>query len=128
LLKYSSSGFVKPGTKRQTASWQLRNVARLIQSVFSASKPPRNTPEVPVTYRGIQATRTHDLKALAALIPLELDFLLRAEALVELNPHAVYVRYAHDGREPQLSEAKWAFALAANVRAAVRKQATWESI
>ena len=70
---------------------------------------------------GIQAPRTHDLKALAVLIPLEQCFPVRVEDLAELNPYAVNVRYADDWREPQLNDAKRALALASNVRAAVRE-------
>ena len=55
-----------------------------------------------LTYRGTQTPRTHDLKALAALIPPEQKLPLRVEDLVELNPYAVDVRYADDWREPQL--------------------------
>jgi HEPN domain-containing protein len=73
-----------------------------------------------LTNLGIQAPRTHDLKALAALIPLDHGFPLRVEDLVELNPYAVDVRYADDWREPQLSDANRALALALKVRAAVR--------
>jgi HEPN domain-containing protein len=73
-----------------------------------------------LTYLSIQAPRTHDLKAFVALIPLEQRFPLRAEDLVELNPYAVDIRYADDWREPQLSDAKRALALASKVRAAVR--------
>ena len=43
------------------------------------------------------------------------------EELVELNPYAVDVRYADDWREPQVSDAKRAVALALRVRAVVRK-------
>ena len=74
-----------------------------------------------LTYRGTQTPRTHDLKALAALIPPEQKLPLRVEDLVELNPYAVDVRYADDWREPQLSDAKRALALALRVRAAVRE-------
>src|ERR1035438_1923958 len=49
-----------------------------------------------LTYLGIQAPRTHDLKALAALIPLEPRLPVSVEALAELNPYAVDVRYADD--------------------------------
>jgi HEPN domain-containing protein len=73
-----------------------------------------------LTYLGIQAPRTHDLKALAALIPAERRFPVRVEDLAGLNPYAIDVRYADDWREPQLSDAKRALELAANVRAAVR--------
>jgi HEPN domain-containing protein len=73
-----------------------------------------------LTYLGIQAPRTHDLKALMALIPLQQRFPLRAEDLAELTPYAVDVRYADDWREPRLDDAKRAFALASKVRAAVR--------
>src|SRR5271157_2478823 len=55
-----------------------------------------------LTYLGIQAPRTHDLKALAALIPPEQSFPLRVEELAELNPYAVAVRYADDWLDPQL--------------------------
>ena len=74
-----------------------------------------------LTYLGIQAPRTHDLKALAALIPLEQRFRVPVEDLVELNPYSVDVRYADDWREPQLSDANRALALASKVRAAVRE-------
>ena len=74
-----------------------------------------------ITYLGIQAPRIHDLKALAALIPSEQRFPLSVADLVELNPYAVDVRYADDWREPQLSDAKRALALASKVRAAVRE-------
>jgi HEPN domain-containing protein len=73
-----------------------------------------------LTYLSIQAPQTHDLKALAALIPLEQRFSLRVEDLVELNPYAVDVRYADDWREPQLNDAKRALALASAVRAGPR--------
>jgi HEPN domain-containing protein len=46
-----------------------------------------------LTYPGIQAPRTHDLKALAALIPLGQHSPIDVVALVELNPYAVAVRY-----------------------------------
>ena len=74
-----------------------------------------------LTYLGIQAPRTHDLKALAALIPLEQPFPVRVEDLAELNPYSVDVRYADDWREPQLSDANRAIELASQVKAAVRK-------
>lgn len=46
---------------------------------------------------------------------------MRVEELAELNPYAVAVRYADDWREPQLSDARRALALASKVRAVVRK-------
>ena len=73
-----------------------------------------------LTCLGIQAPRTHDLKALAALIPSKRPFAPRIADLVELNPYAVDVRYADDWREPQLSDARRALVLASEVRAAVR--------
>jgi HEPN domain-containing protein len=45
-----------------------------------------------LTYAGIQAPRTHDLHALAALIPLEQCFPVRVEDLAELNPYAINVQ------------------------------------
>lgn len=74
-----------------------------------------------LTQQAIQAPRTHDLKALAALIPLGVRFPVRVEDLAELNPYAVDVRYADDWREPQLMDAKRALVLAAQVRTAVRE-------
>jgi HEPN domain-containing protein len=74
-----------------------------------------------LTLLAIQAPRTHDLKAIAALIPLELRFPVRVEDLAELSPYAVDVRYADDWREPQLNDAKRALALASQVRTAVRE-------
>ena len=73
-----------------------------------------------LTYLAIQAPRTHDLKALAALIPPELRFPIRVEDLLELNPYAVDVRYADDWREPRLSDARRALLLASQVREAIR--------
>ncbi|MGD0772176.1 MAG: HEPN domain-containing protein [Candidatus Solibacter sp.] len=65
--------------------------------------------------------RTHDLKALAALVPSEHRFPMRVEDLAGLNPYAVDVRYADEWREPQLNDAKRALELASKVRAAVRE-------
>jgi HEPN domain-containing protein len=73
-----------------------------------------------LTYQGIQAPRTHDLKALASLIPAEQRLPLRIEDLVELNPYAVDIRYADDWHEPQLSDARRALALASEVRMTIR--------
>jgi HEPN domain-containing protein len=72
-------------------------------------------------YAGIQAPRTHDLKALAALIPLGPRVPLRVQDLVELNPYSVDVRYAYDWREPVLRDAKRTLVLLSRVRAAVRE-------
>jgi HEPN domain-containing protein len=55
-----------------------------------------------LTYLGIRAPRTQDLKALAALIPLEQRFPVLVEDLAELNPSAANVRCADDWREPQI--------------------------
>jgi HEPN domain-containing protein len=74
-----------------------------------------------LTYLGIQAPRTHDLKALAALTPLEQRFPIPVEDLAQLNPYAVDLRYADDWREPQLNDAKRALALALQVRTVVRE-------
>src|SRR5665213_1566888 len=74
-----------------------------------------------LTCLGIQAPRTHDLKALAALIPLVYVLPLRVEELVELNLYAVDTRYADDWREPGLSDARRALLLASEVRSAVRE-------
>ena len=74
-----------------------------------------------LTYLGIQAPRTHNLIALAALLPLEQRFPVPVEDLAELNPYSVDVRYADDWREPQLSDANRAIELASQVKAAVRK-------
>ena len=60
----------------------------------------------------IQAPRTHELKALAALVPLDRCFPVPVEDLAELNPYAVNIRYADDWREPQLNDAKRALELA----------------
>ncbi len=69
----------------------------------------------------IQAPRTHDLIALAALLPLEQTFPVPVEDLAELNPYSVDVRYADDWREPRLVDANRALELASQVKAAVRK-------
>src|SRR5271157_5072589 len=74
-----------------------------------------------LTYLGIQAPRTHDLNALAALVHLERPFPVRVEDLAELNPYAVDVRYADDWREPRLNDARRALALASLVRTAIRE-------
>jgi HEPN domain-containing protein len=73
-----------------------------------------------LTYLGIQAPRTHDLQALALIIPLKQGFPVRVEDLAELNPYAVNVRYADDWREPQFNDAKRALVLASQVRTTVR--------
>ena len=70
---------------------------------------------------GIQEPRTHDLKTLAMLIPMEHGLPLRLVELVELNPFAVDIRYADDWREPRLGDAKRAFWLASEIPAAVRE-------
>src|ERR1035438_8315582 len=57
-----------------------------------------------LTYLGIQAPRTHDLKALAALIPLEQRFPLRVEELVELNPVSPLLLYPQRNGEPLVGE------------------------
>ena len=57
-----------------------------------------------LTYLSIQAPRTHDLQALASLIPVEQCFPVRVEELAELNPYAVNVRYADDWRTPPQPE------------------------
>ena len=75
-----------------------------------------------LTWLGIQAPRTHDLKALATLIPAEAGFPVQLEELVELNPYAVNVRYADDWREPQLRDAHRALVLALQIRIAVRER------
>ena len=74
-----------------------------------------------LTYLGIEAPRSHDLIAIAALIPLESQFPVRPEELAELNPYAVNVRYADDWKDPQQEEAHRALELAFRVRAAVCK-------
>lgn len=74
-----------------------------------------------LTCLGIQAPRTHDLKVLAVLIPLDSPLRVRVEDLVELNPYAIDVRYADDWREPRLCDAERALSLASQVRAAVRE-------
>jgi HEPN domain-containing protein len=66
-----------------------------------------------LTFLGIQAPRTHDVRALALLIPPEARLALNVEALVELNPYAVDVRYADDWREPRAGDAKRALAFGA---------------
>jgi HEPN domain-containing protein len=73
-----------------------------------------------LTYFGIQAPRTHDLKSLAVLVPSQHPLHLRIEDLVELNPYAVDVRYADDWREPQLGDATRTLFLSSQARAAVR--------
>jgi HEPN domain-containing protein len=122
-MKYSGNGFAKRSmtSKRQRESWQSKKVARSIRSVFIVSKPPKKYLKCLLTYLGIQAPRTHDLQALALLIPVERSFPVRVEDLAELNPYAVNVRYADDWREPQLNDARRALALASKVRAAVRE-------
>jgi len=58
-----------------------------------------------LTALGVQAPRTHDLKALAGLIPPARSFSIGVRDLVELNPYAVDVRYADDWREPSWTDA-----------------------
>jgi len=75
-----------------------------------------------LTYVGIRTPRTHDLKALLSLLPAEARLSLRTEDIVELNPYSVDVRYADDWREPQLSDARRALALANDVRREIRRR------
>jgi HEPN domain-containing protein len=75
-----------------------------------------------LTFLGIQKPRTHDLKAIVSLLPAESRLSLRTEHLVELNPYSVDVRYADDWREPRLSDARRALALACEVRGEVRER------
>jgi len=74
-----------------------------------------------LTSLNIQASRTHDLNALMALLPADQDFPVSRAEIVELNPYAVAVRYADDWREPSLADAERALNLALEVRTAVRK-------
>jgi hypothetical protein len=53
--------------------------------------------------RGIAAPRTHDLRVLAFCYR-ETRACIGAEALAELNPYAVQVRYAGDWPEPIISD------------------------
>jgi HEPN domain-containing protein len=59
-----------------------------------------------LTYLGIQAPRTHDLKTLILFLPEGNRLSARTEEVVELNPYSVDVRYADYWREPQLSDAR----------------------
>ena len=73
-----------------------------------------------LTLREIAAPRTHDLRALALLLPEDAVLPITAEELAELNPYAVQARYAGDWPEPMLSDARRALSLAFTVRQAVR--------
>jgi HEPN domain-containing protein len=73
-----------------------------------------------LTFLEIQTPRTHDLQALAALLPPAWRLPVSMERLVEMNPYAVNVRYADDWLEPGLQDAQRALALAKEIRAAVR--------
>jgi HEPN domain-containing protein len=74
-----------------------------------------------LTFRGIAAPRTHDLRALALLLPEDARLPMGSERLAELNPYAVQVRYAGDWPEPMLSDAHRALELATAVRQAARE-------
>jgi HEPN domain-containing protein len=104
-------------SRPQTGSWQLRKAALSIRFVFIASRPLEKYLKCLLTFLGIQTPRTHDLKALISLVPAGEGFSPPVEHLVELNPYAVGVRYVDDWREPQLSDARRALALASEVRA-----------
>jgi HEPN domain-containing protein len=68
----------------------------------------------------IQTPRTHDLQALASLLPPAWRLPVSMERLAEMNPYAVNIRYADDWLEPHLQDAQRALALAKEIRAAVR--------
>jgi len=107
-------------SKQPVASWQSRKGARSIWR-FHCQQAAEKYLKCLLTYLGIQAPRTHDLKALVLLVPAENRLALRIEDVVELNPYSVDVRYADDWREPDLGDARRALALASEVRAEVRQ-------
>ncbi len=72
-----------------------------------------------LTYLGIQAPRSHDLRLLAALIPVERGLAVTQDELSELSSYAVLIRYPDDWREPNLDAARRAMALALKVQDAV---------
>jgi HEPN domain-containing protein len=74
-----------------------------------------------LTARGIQAPRTHDLRALAILIPSEDRTSLNVDKLADLNSYAVEVRYADDWREPDIENAKAALALALEIKDSISR-------
>jgi HEPN domain-containing protein len=75
-----------------------------------------------LTYLGVQFPRTHDLKALVALIPIEQGFPIGGDLLSELTPYAVGCRYIDDWLELELADAQSAISLAREVRSVVRTQ------
>ncbi len=73
-----------------------------------------------LTFLGIEAPRTHNLRLLFALIPADLGFPVPVDILAELNPYAVEVRYGDDWIEPRLADAHRALQTSAQVRTFVR--------
>jgi len=107
-------------SKRRAASWQSEGCP-FDTVCFHCQQAAEKYLKCLLTFLGVQAPRTHDLQALAILVPLEQRLPVRIEELAELNPYAVNVRYADDWREPQLNDAKRALVLASRVRTAVRE-------
>lgn len=73
-----------------------------------------------LTLLGIPAPRTHDVRKLAALLPMGWQLSVPVAALLAMNPYAVEVRYADDWPEPRREDATQALELAAKVRTEVR--------
>ena len=65
----------------------------------------------------IQTPRTHDLQALATLLPPAWLLPVSMARLAEMNPYAVNIRYADDWLGPSLQDARRALALAKEIYA-----------
>jgi len=108
-------------SKRLAGSWQSKKVP-LRYRLFSLSAGGREVPEMPADLHGRLGTTDPRSESTCGTHFRGQRFPVRVEDLVELNPYAVDVRYADDWREPQLSDARRALALAARVRDAVRER------
>ena len=73
-----------------------------------------------LTLWSIQAPRSHDLMALAALLPSEAHLSVTPDQLGVMNPYAVDIRYSDDLPEPRRSDAIRSLELGGKARTEAR--------
>jgi len=89
---------------------------------FHAQQAAEKYLKAVLVYHQAAFPRTHDIGMLLRLVrAVEPTIALAPTSAVALNPYGVAVRYPGSGPEPDLSEAREAVALAADVRDAVAR-------
>jgi HEPN domain-containing protein len=73
-------------------------------------------------YRGVAFPRTHDLRRLLDLVPVEVSLGLRREQVIPLNRYVIEGRYPGDWEPITVGEAQRALEMAQAARQAVLKQ------